>query len=105
MSIESIAGFENLTLEIATISESGYTTETTYTTETIKGAINQAGTRELEYAKARQIEVDYKCYTEVTAITKAIKKNDRINGYRVTGTPKNTFGKDHHLKILLAEVE
>lgn len=105
MSIESIAEFEDLTLEIATITDSGYTTETTYTTETISGAINQAGTSELEYAAARQIEVDYKCYTEVTAITKAIKKNDKINGFRVTGPPKNTFGKGHHLKILLAEVE
>lgn len=97
--------YTDLTLEVATISESGYTTETTYSSSTIRGVINQAGTSEIEYASARQITVDYKAYVEVNATTEAIKKNDKINGYRVTGTPKNTLGRNHHLKILLAEVE
>ncbi|HSH36081.1 hypothetical protein [Schnuerera sp.] len=71
---------------------------------TIRGIINQAGSSELEYARARNISVDYKAYIEVTAITKSIGKDDYIDNYRVASEPKNTISRDHHLKVLLKEV-
>ena len=78
--------------------------EETPTTHIIKGVINQAGSKELEYARARNIDVDYKAYLEVSDITNAIAKNDYINGYRVASEPKNTMERNHHLKVLLKEV-
>lgn len=78
--------------------------EETEVTKTIQGAINQASGKEIEYAMARNIDVDYKAYVEVTETTLSISKDDYINGYRVTSTPKNTMSRNHHLKILLKEV-
>ena len=71
---------------------------------TIKGLINQIGSKEIEWAKARNIEVDYKAFVEVTATTQALKKNDLINGYRIVSKPKNTISRNHHLLIMLQEV-
>jgi hypothetical protein len=78
--------------------------EETPTTYIIRGVINQAGSSELEYARARNIDIDYKAYLEVSDITNAIAKDDYINGYRVASEPKNTIERNHHLKVLLKEV-
>lgn len=74
------------------------------TTHMVEGVINQAGSKEIEYARARNIDIDYKAYIEVTDITRAIGKDDYIDGYRVASEPKNTMGRSHHLKVLLKEV-
>ena len=104
MPIENFYTDLTLTTNAITVNEYGVEVATP-TNTTIKGLINQAGSREIEYAKARNLDVDYKAYVEVTSTTLAIDKNDLINGYRVASNPKNTIGRDHHLKILLKDVE
>ncbi len=97
--------YKDLTLSRIAITVNDYGVEVeTSTAATIKGIINQAGSSEIEYAKARNIDVDYKAYVEVTATTLAINKDDKIDGYRVASEPKNTMERNHHLKILLKEV-
>ena len=103
MAIERFYKDLQLTKTTLTVNEYGVEIETTIN-HTIKGVINQAGSSEIEYAKARNIDVDYKAYVEVTELTKSITKDDRIDGYRVASDPKNTMDRNHHLKILLKEV-
>lgn len=67
----------------------------------INGVINQAGSKEIEFAKARNIDVDYKAYTEILPV----KKDDLIEGMRVISEPKNTLGRNNHLKILLKVIK
>jgi len=67
----------------------------------IQGIINLAGSKEIELAKSRGLDIDYKAYVEVTPVSLAIKKDDLINGLRVVSAPKNTLQRNHHLKILL----
>lgn len=97
--------YKDLTLEQIVLVKNEHLVEVpTPITTTIRGVINQAGSSEIEYAKARNIDVDYKAYVEVTELTKSITKDDRIDGYRVASDPKNTMDRNHHLKILLKEV-
>ncbi len=103
MAIEDYYG--DITLTQVTTSENSYgAVVESETTTTIQGLINQAGAGEIEYANARNIEVDHKAYVEVTATTESIKKDDKLDGYRVVTIPKNTVYRDHHLKILLKEL-
>lgn len=103
MAIERFYNDLTLTKIVSTTNDFGVQVETEET-YTIRGVINQAGSSELEYARARNISVDYKAYVEVNEITNTIDKDDNINGYRVASEPKNTMGRNHHLKILLKEV-
>lgn len=103
MAIERFYKDLTLTKRTLEVNEYGVEIETTIN-HTIKGVINQAGSSEIEYAKARNLDVDHKAYVEVTDLTRTITKDDRIDGYRVASDPKNTMGRDHHLKILLKEV-
>jgi hypothetical protein len=103
MAIERFYGDLTLTQTTVTVNDYGVEVEAE-TTTTIQGVINQAGSSEIEYANARNIDVDYKAYVEVTATTLSIDKGDMIDNYRVASKPKNTIGRDHHLKILLKEV-
>lgn len=97
--------YGDLTLSKATVSKNTYGIEiNSFVNTTIQGIINQASSKEIEFAKAREIDIDYKAYVEVTTATLLIKKDDLINGYRVVSEPKNTLSMNHHLKILLKEV-
>ena len=97
--------YTELSLQVATTTVNAYgVEEKSYVIHQIQGAINQASSKEIESAKARNIDIDYKVYVEVNSVTKAIKKDDIINEFRVVSNPKNTFTMDHHLKILLKEL-
>ena len=103
MAIENYYSTLTLTQVTATINEYGQEIDTEIEVE-VQGLINQAGTAEVEYANARNIDITHHCYLEVTATTKTINKQDYINGMEVKSSPKNTVGRNHHLKILLREV-
>lgn len=105
MSIEFM--YKDLQLEKIVVAKDsgGAEQESVDSTEVVRGAINQARASEINNARARDIEITHKCFLEVTAITKAIKKIDRINGFRVMTLPKNTFNLDHHLLLYLKEIK
>ena len=97
--------YSDLTLTKVTNTTNDYGIEVAAETNTtIKGLINKASSKEIEIAMARNIDVDYKAYVEVTTTTQSITKNDLINGYRVVSDPKNTIGRNLHFKISLKEV-
>lgn len=103
MAIEKYYSTLTLTQISTTVNDYGQEITTEVDVE-IQGLINQAGTAEIEYANARNIDITHHCYVEVTDTTKAITKQDFINGMEVKSNPKNTVGRNHHLKILLREV-
>ena len=68
-----------------------------------QGVVNQHGSKAVEKARRRGLDVDYVCYCEVTELTKSIGKNDLVNGLKVVYSPKNTFNLNHHIKLLLKD--
>ena len=68
----------------------------------IMGAINQANSREIEAARKKDIEADFKLFTDVGSQLDNTKlllyKNEY---YRVVSEPKDTMQRNHHYKVLL----